>query len=65
MLATMEQPPTAPGRYYYSDAMPGARPQLLEVALDAGVLVALFPPSDDDEGASVPVADMAGTWSPA
>lgn len=55
--------PNAPGRWLYTDA-PGAPAQLLELVLDGDELVARFPPADGDEGADVPVADMAGTWSP-
>jgi hypothetical protein len=55
--------PTAPGTYLYTDPI-GSPPERLEVVLDGGELVARF--DDPDDGAQlVPVADMAGEFTPA
>jgi hypothetical protein len=53
---------TRPGRYVYTD--PGGDPITLLVLDDGGTLVARFPAADGDEGADVPVADMAGDFAP-
>lgn len=60
--ATWNNNPMTPGTYLYTD--PGTPPQRVEVVLDDGELCARF--EDEVEGvALVPVADMAGQWSPA
>lgn len=52
--------PIVPGRYRYTD--PGADPVTVVVMDDDGELVACFPAQDGDDGADIPVADMAGQW---
>jgi hypothetical protein len=58
------QAATAPGFYVYTDPI-GSPPERLEVVLVAGELMARFAGGDNDEAALVPVADMAGEFSPA
>jgi hypothetical protein len=58
----MEQP-SAPGRYRYEDST-GGRPVIVAVMDDDGRLVACFPADNgDDDGTSVPVADMHGEFT--
>ena len=52
-----------PGLYDYLDPI-GAPAQRIEVREVGGELVAVFPPTDEDEGAEILVKDMAGDFRP-
>jgi hypothetical protein len=58
----LDQLPTAPGSYLFTDAI-GAPPERLEVVEDAGELCARF--EGGDEVVLTPVRNMQGTWAPA
>jgi hypothetical protein len=55
----------APGPALYIDDQPGAEPQACEIRDDGEQLVAVFPRTDADDGAEIPVDDMAGRFVPA
>jgi hypothetical protein len=55
--------PTSPGTYFYTDAMPDAKAERVQVVDDAGVLCARF--EDEDGIELIPIGEMAGTFAPA
>lgn len=53
--------PNRPGPYRFQDAI-GGPAQTIEVIEVDGELLARFPAADGDDGADVPVADIAGEF---